>query len=585
VYVDPGVTLASNHTTLSGATLAIDGVQSGDSLHFVNQNGISGNYAGGVLTLTGGATLAQYQAALRSVTFTTSSNVKGSRTIDVIAEASTDAGNVASNTAAESVGVEIPAPVVTAHQSSVSATAGAAVAVDSAVTVTSSDSSVTGATVTIGTGLTAGDTLNFTSQNGITGSYASGVLTLSGTTTAANYQTAFRSVTFSNTLNNSLTTRHVTIAVSDSNDTGNMSGSDTTQNTLNAPITIIGAYVAGSAWTTSTYTPTNEQFDTYLVNHSLGDATVPAVGYALKTGASQTTDIPWININTISVAFSGPVSNIGLGSLKLVGGAGTGSVVAPSVTGFASDGNNTYSWTLSGSLGNNDYVFAVATTGSSFGAAGSTQVTDASGAGISGKFTTGSSTFPSGNGLANSTFDFSFSVLPADGAQGGTVNSSDAAGAKARANNTTASATYSPYYDYFGAGLINSADSAAAAANANKNQSSITAPAAPADSQQVGTTGGADFTALELGTQETGSSSAPLTTGSSPAATTSGVSNVSSASTGSASTASTSTPASTTSSSDTGTSSAGSTSTTTADDRYAAIDAALSDVDLLDVWA
>ena len=44
-----------------------------------------------------------------------------------------------------------------------------------------------------------------------------------------------------------------------------------------------------------------------------------------------------------------------------------GSVAAPSVTGFTSDGNNTYSWTLSGSLGNNKYVFAIATTGSSFG--------------------------------------------------------------------------------------------------------------------------------------------------------------------------------------------------------------------------
>ena len=48
-------------------------------------------------------------------------------------------------------------------------------AVDSGVTVTSHDTDLTGATVTISAGtLQTGDTLNFTNQNGITGSYSSG---------------------------------------------------------------------------------------------------------------------------------------------------------------------------------------------------------------------------------------------------------------------------------------------------------------------------------------------------------------------------------------------------------------------------
>ena len=44
------------------------------------------------------------------------------------------------------------------------------------------------------------DSLSFTNQNGITGTYNSGtgVLTLTGTTTVANYQTALRSVTYTN---------------------------------------------------------------------------------------------------------------------------------------------------------------------------------------------------------------------------------------------------------------------------------------------------------------------------------------------------------------------------------------------------
>ena len=97
-------------------------------------------------------------------------------------------------------------------------------------------------------------------------------------------------------------------------------------------------------------------------------------------------------------------------------------------------------------------MFAIATTGSSFGTPGSTQVTDANGAGISGTFTTSSSSFPSGNGLAGSTFDFFFNVLPGDGNQEGTVNSADAAAPKAMLNDTTTAAGYSPYFDYYGAG-------------------------------------------------------------------------------------------------------------------------------------
>ena len=83
---------------------------------------------------------------------------------------------------------------------------GAAVAVDSGVTVSSYDIDLSGATVTISSGtLQSGDMLNFTNQNGISGSYSAGVLTLSGSATPAQYQAALQSVTFSTT---STTTTH-----------------------------------------------------------------------------------------------------------------------------------------------------------------------------------------------------------------------------------------------------------------------------------------------------------------------------------------------------------------------------------------
>src|SRR5262249_54524613 len=81
------------------------------------------------------------------------------------------------------------APVVTAGGSATFTGGGAAVTLDGQLTVSDVDSpTLAGATVTISTGFLAGDTLNFTSQNGITGTYANGTLTLSGTATVAQYQ-------------------------------------------------------------------------------------------------------------------------------------------------------------------------------------------------------------------------------------------------------------------------------------------------------------------------------------------------------------------------------------------------------------
>ncbi|PIW28424.1 MAG: hypothetical protein COW30_07515, partial [Rhodospirillales bacterium CG15_BIG_FIL_POST_REV_8_21_14_020_66_15] len=80
---------------------------------------------------------------------------------------------------------------------------GSAVAVDPLITVTDIDSaSMTSATVRIATNFnTAEDVLNFTPTGTITGSYdgGTGVLSLSGTGTLAEYQAVLRSVTYANT--------------------------------------------------------------------------------------------------------------------------------------------------------------------------------------------------------------------------------------------------------------------------------------------------------------------------------------------------------------------------------------------------
>ncbi len=75
VPVDSGLTVSAGDVRFDRchADDLVPALQTGDTLNFTNQNGITGNYAGGVLTLTGNATPAQYQTALHSVTFSTTS--------------------------------------------------------------------------------------------------------------------------------------------------------------------------------------------------------------------------------------------------------------------------------------------------------------------------------------------------------------------------------------------------------------------------------------------------------------------------------------------------------------------------------
>ena len=377
-----------------------------------------------------------------------------------------------------------------------------AVSVAPGITVSSSDGGLNGATVTISAGtLQSGDTLSFTSPagSGISGSYAAGVLTLSGTATPAQYQAALQSVTFSST-STSTTARSISIVAIDNNlDSGPVSE----QVNVDAPATITGLWVKGSSW--------NSGFDNYLAKHSMGSSTTPSLGYALQTGSGQSQVLPWVNLNVIEAQFSVAV-NVTQSSLMLSGGTG-GST--PSVTGFSSLGNNTYAWTLSSSLTNNRYEI-------SFMSSGSRVVTDANGAGISGNWTNGSSTFPSGNGLAgsgmSSDFNFLFNVLPGDAARNGSsVNASDYLDVKAMVNQNTSGSNYTPYFDVLGSGAINASDYLDVQARVNQAQPpSSMAPSprhsgvgSPATTDADADLSGAMLAVQEGSTSQTGGAAAP----------------------------------------------------------------------------
>ncbi|PHM10790.1 cadherin-like domain-containing protein, partial [Nostoc sp. 'Peltigera malacea cyanobiont' DB3992] len=111
-------------------------------------------------------------------------------------------------------------PIISASASALAYTENATTVIDSGITVSDEDSpNLASATVSITSGFAfAQDTLTLTNQNGITGSYDSttGVLTLTGSSTVANYQTALRSITYTNNSDNpSLTPRTISFIVND----------------------------------------------------------------------------------------------------------------------------------------------------------------------------------------------------------------------------------------------------------------------------------------------------------------------------------------------------------------------------------
>jgi len=85
--------------TIASATVTISGgLQSGDTLTFANTANITGVYNAGTLTLTGTDTLANYQAALRSVKYSSTSQSPAARTVSFQVNDGTNPSDVVSRT-------------------------------------------------------------------------------------------------------------------------------------------------------------------------------------------------------------------------------------------------------------------------------------------------------------------------------------------------------------------------------------------------------------------------------------------------------------------------------------------------------
>lgn len=226
VAVDPAVTVTDvDDTQLTGATVRVTAnfAAGEDVLTFTAGGGIGGSYsaADGTLTLTGTATLAAYEAALRSVRYVNSDTVDPSTAVRTVSFTATD-GTTESAAATRGVTVRAvdDAPVVTSTDTLDYTENDAPTAIVPTLTVSDGDSpQLVGAVVSVsGSFRAAEDVVTFVNQNGITGSYnaATGRLTLTGSATVAQYQAALRSVRYSNSSEDpSEAERSVTITVDD----------------------------------------------------------------------------------------------------------------------------------------------------------------------------------------------------------------------------------------------------------------------------------------------------------------------------------------------------------------------------------
>nr|WP_057927678.1 DUF4347 domain-containing protein [Burkholderia ambifaria] len=272
VAVDTGITLTDgNSTTAVSATVAITGNlhTTEDTLGFTNTSAatygnISSTYNAltGVLTLTssgGTASIAQWQAALRAVTYTDTAVTPNAATRTVSFEITSD-GHTSGNTVTKAISVTDTdqTPIVASTGGTATYRSGtAAVTIDGGISVSDRDNTTQASgTVSVSGGFHSGDTLGFTNTDSalfgnIVASYnaATGVMTLTSagaTATDTQWANALSAVTFSST-STTLGNRTISFATSDGSKTG-VAATDTVSVVSSAQVTTdsgSAAFVAG----------------------------------------------------------------------------------------------------------------------------------------------------------------------------------------------------------------------------------------------------------------------------------------------------------------------------------------------------
>ena len=340
---------AANFNTGS-VTVALATYQTGDVLSINNQGsgagqiGVSGanvqyggttigTFSGGsaanlLISLNANASATAVQALMGQLRYGSSSEdptVNGTATTRALTVTLSDGGNSGSGgaqTASRSGTITITpltdAPVIGGAGSTRSYTENAvAVTLESGITVSDADDTqIALGSVTISAGFTAGDTLSFTPQGGITANYNSGtgVLTLSGAASLATYQALLASVGYSSSSDNPTATsssRTITWSLTDANSDAAGAGTGTATTTVNLTALNDAPTVSAPASFTVTedvagnllYTATpfaDPDSATLTVTLSIADGTISA-----STGGGVT-----VGGSAIARTFSGTVANL-----------------------------------------------------------------------------------------------------------------------------------------------------------------------------------------------------------------------------------------------------------------------------------
>ncbi|MCK1658475.1 VCBS domain-containing protein [Bradyrhizobium sp. 151] len=362
------VTDADNPTLTSGTvSITANFVSGQDILAFTNVPATMGNIAGsyngatGVMTLTsagGTATLAQWQAAERAVTYANSSDNPSTLARTVTYTVDDGQGvNHASNGLTSTINITAvnDAPALATTSTLAYTENQAATAINTALTVTDADNpTLTSGTVSITANFVSGqDILAFTNvpatMGNIAGSYngATGVMTLTsagGTATLAQWQAAERAVTYANSSDNPSTlARTVTYTVDDGQGVNHASNGLTS--TINitavndAPVNTVPATSvnAGNGSGTATFSGAS------LISISDVDAGSGSVTVSLSLGASAQSLTGILTLATTT----GLTFNAGANATKAMTFTGTITDINNALNGMVfSNGSNNSTRTL-----------------------------------------------------------------------------------------------------------------------------------------------------------------------------------------------------------------------------------------------
>jgi len=227
------------------------------------------------------------------------------------------------------------------------------------------------------------------------------------------------------------------------------------------PAAVTGVYVGSTAWSPA--------FRQHLAATGAGSE---QFGFLITGGAAQLDELPWTNLNQLSVQFSRDV----VASLPAVTVHGVAVADYPVQVTY-DDARFTVTLTFARPLPADRLTLRLAGTGS---ATGPDVVRDRLGRPIDGEWASGADAYPSGDGTPGGDFVFAFNVLPGDVNRDGAVDARDVTDVRSRLSSRptqgSSAGGYVAFDDVNGTGLIDVLDYAQVRA---RQQTKLPAPPAP----------------------------------------------------------------------------------------------------------